>query len=186
MMGGYREMVLCVGVTLALGGCAGGTDERTDAGRITDAASGPGDAGEPGLDGGVGEGDAGSTMDAGTGGSVADGTLVVSVNGELLTLPTDPAIVNTVAGSTGFYARMSRITLALTFPGTEAGTYTCQIDYGDSRDLAMPRGGQGMDCDVVVTEYGPPGGPIRGTFTAMTSNTTGTFEFTGGAFSVMH
>ena len=110
---------------------------------------------------------------------------MVTVSGERLTFPTDPAIVNTVAGTTGFYARMSRITLALTFSGTDAGTYTCQIDYGDSRDLGMVRGGRGMNCELVVTEYGPPGGQIRGTFSAMTSNSTGDLEFTDGAFSVM-
>lgn len=147
-------------------------------------------------DGGMSPGDS-STPDDGVDPNATPGTIVVTVNGEgPITLTQSNLVINNFpnvpisAVYTSFGAQLAPFarTVLITFPGETTGTFPCpqgRVQYSrispvEGGDTAQTNG----TCTVVVTEFGGPGGVIRGTFEAHTENTTGTFDLTNGSFAI--
>ena len=147
-------------------------------------------------DGGMSPGDS-STPDDGVDPNATPGTIVVTVNGEgPITLTQSNLVINNFpnvpvdAIYTSFGAQLPSFaeTVLITFPGQTTGTFTGQmarVQYSRLSPIASGDTSQANgSCTVVVTEFGGPGGVIRGTFEAHTENTTGTFDLTNGSFAI--
>ena len=196
-MAAIRPWSFLIVALLILAGCEG------DGAAGGDAAGGPEDGAGP-SDAVVATADA-AADDAGTqgGGAVGDGLVVFGLNGEHLEMAQGAVVVNNApyvpadSRYTSFSAGEGvQRSIIVTFPGDGTGDFDCdtggnntRVQFSDIRDLSAPlnldtqsSGG----CLIHVVELGSPGGGvIRGTFSATIPHASGTYEFTGGSFSIL-
>lgn len=145
-----------------------------------------------GLDGGAPADDAGPGAMGGVG-------IQATVNGEVLAVPGVRAVVMRPGGETvTSLAAMGRVGSAqvnfqLDIPGESAGSHACtatsqwprvQFQRLDSSRNSTADTILGGTCQIDVTEVGPPGGLIRGTFSAHTENGSGVVDIVEGSFAM--
>lgn len=81
--------------------------------------------------------------------------------------------------------------IALIVPGGDAGTFTeadgVMVTYAESATSAFVAMmmAPGTSCTVTITNYGPVGGSVEGTFSAVVSDGTNTRTISNGTFSVV-
>lgn len=152
-----------------------------------------------GCGGDGGGADSGSTMAATDGGSVTmEGSISATANGEAFAVPAARAVtlgpapehIN-LAGTS--FADGVRVNVQLDIPGTSPGSFPCTADAQYPRIQFQRLDGArnltadtilGGSCQIDVTEVGPVGGMIRGTFSAHTENGSGVVDIVGGMFAV--